>query len=614
MKANMPIQGRDLLGFSIGIFLLLLVGNIHIAIAFLLIIIIYKSFDVSKKAVLGISIIGVVLLLGYDFIFTRPILYAALVPIANWFYFFQDYYKIENADFSGAWAIIKTINSVPLNDETGNAFIKFLKDMLSFKYSEVSYLSSVIGWALIPACFISYQWKKLSNIKAYHDVIVPSFDKQGKKMSLNSPVSVNNGFVLGKDSHGREVLLSEKAANTHTLVVGTTGAGKTNTLSLLVEGAIEKNWPIIFVDGKGDESLGKQMAEFSTAQERPFSYFSMNKDSNVYYNPLVAGDYTSKKDRIITLFDDQNEYYKSIAEGYIQYVFEVLEKCDVTIDMYQASHYMQKEQLLKLLRESVSKEILNKEEAQLLSDKMKQHDAAQKDIASIATHINNICGSSSGEYFNTHGDNKDVITLSEILDSKKFIYFKLPKMKSDSFVSVLGKLIINDIKATLHDRLEKGDKSPVLIIFDEFSAFAGEQITSLLSQGRSTGAHCVIGTQGFADFQVGQDGESALKRLIQNINNYVIQQLGGYEDREIAAKLSGSKSTRKLTTQIGGDDSTLLGSLREGYEWNINPAEFDKLKPNGDAFFLSINDQGQKTRKRFQIKLSKITALGINNG
>ena len=36
---------------------------------------------------------------------------------------------------------------------------------------------------------------------------------------------------------------------------------------------------------------------------------------------------------------------------------------------------------------------------------------------------------------------------------------------------ILRKLIINDIKATLHDRLEKGDKSPVLIIFDEFSRF-----------------------------------------------------------------------------------------------------------------------------------------------
>lgn len=609
MIKDLPLTGIQIIRYSIALFMVLFVLNIHISIAFLIIVALYRAFDVTQKGILIISVMLCIGLLGWDFYSANKILDALLVPVANWYYFFNDFYTAEYVNFSGSFETLKTLWELSLDNNFYAAFPKFLKGIFSSDYLDMSYLSSVLGWAFIPACFISYQWKKLIKIKSYHTGESVPEDEEGKKTRLGKKVATKAGFLLGSDSRGRDVVLTDENANTHTLVVGTTGAGKTNTLSLLVEGALEKKWPIIFVDGKGDESLGRKMAEFSTAQGRPFSYFSMNKDSNVYYNPLVAGDYTSKKDRIITLFDDQNEYYKSISEGYIQYVFEVLEKCNVTIDMHQASQYMQKEELLKLLRKAVSNEILGKEEAQLLSDKMKQHEAAQKDIASVATHINNICGSSSGVYFDTHGENKDVITLPEILDSKKFVYFKLPKMKSDSFVSVLGKLIINDIKATLHDRLEKGDKSPVLIIFDEFSAFAGEQVASLLSQGRSTGACCVIGTQGFADFQVGQDGESSLKKLIQNINNFVVQQLGGYEDREIAAKLSGSKSTRKLTTQIGGDSSTLLGSLREGYEWNINPSDFDKLKSNGDAYFLSFDEQGQKTRLRFQIRLSKITVM-----
>lgn len=588
MIKDLPFTGIQIIVYSIALFILLFLLNVHISIAFLIIVAIYRVFDVTQKGILIISVMLCIGLLGWDFYSTDNSLHTLLVPVANWYYFFNDFY-------SDSYFYV--------------AFPEFLKGIFSGEYLGIGYLSSVLGWAFIPACIISYQWKKLIKIKSYHTGESFPEDEEGKKTHLGENVATKNGFLLGSDSRGRAVVLTDENANTHTLVVGTTGAGKTNTLSLLVEGALEKKWPIIFVDGKGDESLGRKMAEFSTAQEQPFSYFSMSKDSNVYYNPLVAGDYTSKKDRIVTLFDDQNEYYKSIAEGYIQYVFEILEKCDVTIDMYQASQYMQKEELLKLLRESVSKEIISKEEAQLLIDKMKQHDAAQKDIASIATHINNICGSSSGAFFNTHGENKEVIKLPEILNANQFVYFKLPKMKSDSFVSILGKLIINDIKASLHDRFEKGDKSPVLIIFDEFSAFAGEQVVSLLSQGRSTGARCVIGTQGFADFQVGQDGEGSLKRLVQNINNYVVQQLGGYEDREIVAKLSGAKSTRKLTTQIGGDSSTLLGSLREGYEWNINPSDFDKLKPNGDAYFLSFNKQGQKTRLRFQIRLSRITMM-----
>lgn len=607
MTAKLPLSFLELARITTGIFIILCVLNFHIAIAFLVVLGVYRVFDASKKSIVSISILGALALIGWDFYAADNIIYAILVPVANWYYFFHVYYAPDFVDFSSIPDIVTTLWRVSTDDQFWEAFPVFIKGMFSGETLSSSYLSSVVGWAVIPSGIMAYQWKKTINIKAYHSGESEKVDEAGKKTRLNKKTATKSGFILGSDARGRDVILTDKNANTHTLVVGTTGAGKTNTLSVLVEGALEKKWPIIFVDGKGVENLGQAMVSHAQKFGREVSYFSMNRGSNFYYNPLIAGDYTSKKDRIITLFDDQNEYYKSISEGYIQYVFEVLEKCGVTTDMYQASQYMQKEALLKLIRKAVSEGFLDQSEAQNLSDGMKKHEAAQKDISSVATHINNICGSSSGAFFNTEGEGKEIITIPDILENNGFVYFKLPYMKSESFVDIFGKLIINDIKASLHDRLEEGKIKPVLIVLDEYSAFAGEQVSSLLSQGRSTGARCVIGTQGFADFKKGVEGERLLSRLVQNINNFIIQQLGGYEDREVAAKLSGSKSTRKLTTQIGGDNSTLLGSLRDAYEWNINPADFDKLKSNGDAYFFSFNDKGQKERTRFQIRLSKIT-------
>ncbi len=467
-----------------------------------------------------------------------------------------------------------------------------------------AYFIICAAWAMIPAGYIYCIVRKKHNWDLLQEITKGSNTKEeaSPKQSKSS-----KDFLLGRDKQNREITLSEKNANRHTLVVGTTGSGKTNTLCLLTETAIDKGWPIIFVDGKGDEQLGKNLTSFAKDKGREVAYFSMNKKSNTYYNPLVAGDYTSKKDRIISLFDDQNEYYKSVSEGYIQVVFKILEKCKISIDMHQASEYIQQEALLKLLRNSVENETITKAQATKLSNELNRHETAKKDVSSIATHINNICGSSSGEFFDTEGEGKQVIKLNEMLDKNAVVYFKLPTLKADAFVNILGKLIINDIKATMHDRLEDEKTNPVLIIFDEFSSFAGKQVTPLLAQGRSTGVHCVIGSQGFADFMTGTDGEKALDQTLQNINNFIVHQLGGYKDREICAKLSGSKKSQKITTQINNEADLNKGSIRYGYEWNINPSDFDKLKAKGDAFFISINKKGNKESIRFQTALSKIT-------
>jgi len=471
------------------------------------------------------------------------------------------------------------------------------------------YLIVIMAWAMIPASYIYCITRKRMNYDLLQQINgnTPLEIKNSNIPKVENKTKITKEFLLGLDRQGREIILTEKNANRHTLIVGTTGSGKTNTLCLLVEGAIDKGWPIIFVDGKGDEKLGRNLTDYAKDKGREVAYFSMKRNSNTYYNPLVAGDYTSKKDRLVSLFDEQNEYYKSLSEGYIQVVFKILEKCKISIDMHQASEYIQQENLLKLIRQSVENEVITKEAANKLVDELNKHETAKKDISSIATHINNICGSSSGQFFDTEGEDKQVIKLNEMIDNNAVVYFKLPTLKADGFVNILGKLIINDIKATMHDRLEDEKTNPVLVIFDEFSTFAGKQVTPLLAQGRSTGVHCVIGSQGFADFMTGNDGEKALNQILQNINNFIVHQLGGYNDRETCAKLSGSHKANKLTSQIDDRDSVHRGSLRDGYEWNINPSEFDELKAKGDAFFLTIDEKGKRSFKRFQANFSNIS-------
>jgi hypothetical protein len=138
--------------------------------------------------------------------------------------------------------------------------------------------------------------------------------------------------ILGVDRNtGKTIALSDTDANLHTLVVGTTGCGKTTALSNLMESTIARRMPLFYIDGKGDLPLAAKLEQFAKAHKVPFYRFSMLGESDKY-NPLASGGFTAKKDRIIALREWTEAHYRKIAEGYLQTVFKVLTAANIAID------------------------------------------------------------------------------------------------------------------------------------------------------------------------------------------------------------------------------------------------------------------------------------------
>ena len=68
-------------------------------------------------------------------------------------------------------------------------------------------------------------------------------------------------------------------------------------------------------------------------------------------------------------------------------------------------------------------------------------------------------------------------------------------------------------------QLQKAHKPKVMMIFDELSVFAGDQVVNLINQGRSAGVHAVLATQSLADIQK-KGGGALLGQILNNTNNY----------------------------------------------------------------------------------------------
>ncbi|MDH3771006.1 MAG: DUF853 family protein, partial [Nitrospirota bacterium] len=192
------------------------------------------------------------------------------------------------------------------------------------------------------------------------------FAGMAKSRADRDEAAIEDGSLLGVDKmSGRRVLLTDADANTHTLVLGTTGSGKTVTILNLVESAIDRALPVVYIDGKGDQALAQSVIGYARSQGRPAYLFALC-GASCRYNPLASGGFSAKKDRIIELRDWSEDHYRKLAEGYMQTVFKVLEAVGIKTDLVTVAGHMSTGKLQGLIRKHTKQ--LGEARAQALAD------------------------------------------------------------------------------------------------------------------------------------------------------------------------------------------------------------------------------------------------------
>ena len=411
-------------------------------------------------------------------------------------------------------------------------------------------------------------------------------EKQPKKSNTDHSAAItkhqtsDDGTLIGTDSYGKPVTLTDKAANQHVLVLGTTGSGKTVTVCNIVESAIHRSIPVIYIDGKGDDKLAQTVATYARGHNRMACVFSM-REGGVTYNPLAVGGFTSKKDRIVELREWTEEHYKKLAEGYLQCVFKIMECCNIPCNLITLASYLDLKSLKALLRKHAPENI------EVLTEELSHQEQAAKTIESLLAEIRNFSASEIGCLFRIEED-KPVLTLDSILEHKGVAYFSLPALEFPSMSKTLGKLIINDLKATIAKRWNTGLNSKVYVIFDEFSVFAGEQVLNVINMGRSAGIHAILCTQSLSDIASARSNNAThfMNQVVGNCNNFILHRQNSPEDAEMLAQIIGTRNTTEYTIQLKENEPTQMGTIKHIKGFITHPDEIKRLQ-TGEAFFFS---------------------------
>jgi type IV secretory pathway TraG/TraD family ATPase VirD4 len=372
----------------------------------------------------------------------------------------------------------------------------------------------------------------------------------------------------------------------HIFVCGTTGSGKTVALTNFFKSGIDKDYPMLIIDGKGDTGAGS-IREFLNKHKgsRKLYVIDMNNPGKQdKYNPFKNANPTIVKDMLINMSDWTEEHYKANVSRYLQRLADLMVKNEERLDMENIVFHIPATHFLELSTRLVKAKIITKAEH---SSNIEIAGSSSKIAADAAARFATLIESETGQLF--AGDGIDIYTA---LAEEALILFIMNPLMYPETANLFGRLLIIDAKKAV-SRLFAEQKKRVLFIFDEINVYASDSLLNLVNKSRSAGVTCILACQSLSDLDASVS-EYFRGQIIENCNNYIILRQNNSSNAETLANTIGTKSSLDITYQIKEGEVTGLGSMHKNREFYYHPDDIKALR-DGEAIIL-LKDTGYKAK------------------
>ncbi len=411
----------------------------------------------------------------------------------------------------------------------------------------------VLSLTIIPAVYGYYYWKTKKKRERLYGKEKRTYAIPGRLFRKYREQADYDKTFLGVSFYTRKpILVRNEVANLHGVIVGATGAGKTVTIMNFIANAIKTGKPLIVLDGKGERGFWREIFAWACmySREEDFQLFSITEENSATYNPMLRGDATELKDKIIGSEVFTEPHYKAICERW--------------------------------LLEEISR---MKEEGRGITIKeLVDSGSSDQAITGLKNRLALLTECEFARFLNTE---KSEIDLFKTVMEKKITVLSVNIQKYGMTAERLGKIILQDIKTVsseIQARVEEKDRNDCYIIIDEFSSFTNEQFIDCLNKGRSAKFHILLAFQELADLQ--KAGAHYLGQVLGNTNLKIIMRQELPQSAETFAKLIGTRTTVKETMKVGEDSIvTGEGSKRSVEEFIEAPNRIKQLK-QGEAIVV----------------------------
>jgi conjugal transfer pilus assembly protein TraD len=442
--------------------------------------------------------------------------------------------------------------------------------------------------------------------------------------------AIGVAWIHGLNPEEQDLGLPIEALAGHTLIVGTTRAGKTRLYELLSTQIIHKGDILLIIDPKGDKDLENRVRRECAAAGRKYLYFHpAHPSKSIRINPLANWNTASEPaTRIGQLIDAEGTFaafaWKTLfrimraqvadgsmpniraAKEYVQQGVEPLlerliqkslyalegGKWDANLKAYDVGIEKGKVPTIKSerLRCMVKKyEDLNLRDEAIESliamvNHSKEH---YSKMIQVLEPILEMLGSDeigamlSPDPFDLN-DTRPIYDTNKIIEEGAVLYVGLDSLSNKIIGSAIGSILLADIASVAGRIYNFGKKKTIYLLIDEAAEVMNEQTIQILNKGGGAGFNAMIATQTLADFDAVFGSNARTKQALGNLNNVISLRVKDMDTATWIADSFGKTSARSINVShtTGSESSKSITEFRGSTSRSLQEKEIPFVSPD----------------------------------
>jgi hypothetical protein len=409
-------------------------------------------------------------------------------------------------------------------------------------------------------------------------------------------------FPIGVDRYGRPVMLSEKEIETHGLIFGATGSGKSKTLETIMGGLLDLGWDGMLLDLKEDTKPGglrDWCNEYAAVHARPYQELRLSDPSpQFWFDPLAGLGQDEARDAILSLTRFDDEFYQNVCKAMLGQLLKLMylaNKVDPktfrTPTIAEIARILSSASLpasTKLMRGVVQ----NAMPQLKIDDEM--HMLARPDQTEVQQakswgyKLGNTLTTQAGSLVLSPSEHRRLIDVTAPgliyvgLDSqgkqdltRMVSAAMLQRLSADAAARTTGQAIPTQVAEGAQQRNQGAQRRKFLIV-DEANWVDRTIVQNLLSRARSAGISMILCTQGPLDWR-DRDGDD-FGKLAQNTNVAIFMRQGETESAIVCADYIGKERFMQRTYGAAEDELLATGTVREAEDHIVTPDQLRNLR------------------------------------
>lgn len=377
--------------------------------------------------------------------------------------------------------------------------------------------------------------------------------------------------------------ISRRDLAVHGLMLGASGSGKTVALTHLIAGAILRGDSLVLIDARGDQ-VNDVLTLLEGRVEPSLVKVIDLRDSSPHmgFDPLGGAGLPHKRAlNVAATVKAGSESFGVQLEETLRYFLTALAEASEPLTQLEPAFYDNAYRAWLIER-------VNSENVKGFLTRF--HEMRDDRRAALAMPVmNKLSGVFATRKLRAILSDRSPVNLTDHLNQDgSILLVSLAVDETADVGRMFGSLFLGCLTQTMFSRVGQAEhrRNPVLLVLDEFSHFAGEDISSIIAEGRRFGFSVVCAHQ-----TLSQVGSSLRSLILGNVGLKLAFRLGRDDANTMSADLTGDRKALDLTRLPVGTCLVKKGNKSlVGVEINTPIGNGGVLDADGRRFLAQIHE------------------------